>query len=424
MAPPHALHSSGEGGYPPFRGTRLALADAVRRGGGWVAGRLWARGIAPRLCDASAEIVLAGIDIDPTIEAAWVSGVLRSDPGMGWRLSDTTVHAPARGESPDPDMPQRLRFLRRRANVFTAARSYFREQSFLELETPARVVCPGLEPHLSAFPSGDDRWLITSPELHLKRALAGGAGRIVEFARAFRDDERGPWHRPEFTMLEWYRDFAGLEAIEEDCEKLVSACAIAPGVNIADALPACDLTPPFERLTVREALLRYTGLDLASLQQRDLLAAALQRRGTEAPEDDSWDDLFFRVWVSDVEPRLGLARPVFVRDYPASQAALARVRAETWGDVAERFELYINGVELANAFHELNDPDEQRRRHEADRAARRATGAPVYPLDEAFLAALESGMPPAAGIALGFDRLVAVLLGATSLDEVTAFPGA
>lgn len=408
--------------YPPFRGTRRALTDAVRGGGGRVAGRLRTAGGARSLTDGSAAVDLVDAAVEASITAAWVSGELRPVPGGGWRLYEVTVHAPDRGDSPDPGLARRLPALGRRAAIVAAARDYFRAQGFLDVETPARVVCPGLEPHLRAFPAGAGRWLITSPELHLKRVLAAGAERIVEFARAFRDDELGPWHRAEFTLVEWYRAFAELGAIQSDCEGLVASCAAAARVEGASTLAGCDLTPPFERLTVREALRRHTGLDLAELQERDALAAALDARGMRTRADDSWDDLFFRVWIAEVEPLLGLGRPVFVQDYPASQAALARIRREPWGDVAERFELYIRGIEVANAFHELNDPEEQRARHEADRAARRAAGAPVYPLDEAFLGALVAGMPPASGIALGLDRLVALLLGAPDLDAISAFP--
>lgn len=411
--------------YPPFSGKRLSLSDATRHGGGRVAGRLSGPQNARRVTDASADIALDQVTFadasEATVAAAWVSGELRKSAEGTWKLSDAIVHAPARRDSPDPDLRSRLPRLQQRAAIVTAARGYFRDQDFLELETPVRVACPGLEPHLRAFPSGERHWLITSPELHLKRVLAAGAERIVEFARAFRDEERGPWHRAEFTMLEWYRSFAGLDAIQADCEALVTACAEAAGLQTA-TIADCDLTPPFDRVTVRDALIDHTGLDLAILQQRDALNAAITKLGIQTATDDTWDDLFFRVWIDKVEPQLGRRRPVFVQDYPASQAALARIRSEPWGDVAERFELYACGIELANAFLELNDPDEQRARHEADRAERQSMGAPVYPLDERFLAALESGMPPAAGIALGLDRLIALLLGAQDLDEINAFP--
>jgi lysyl-tRNA synthetase class 2 len=181
------------------------------------------------------------------------------------------------------------------------------------------------------------------------------------------------------------------------------------------------LTPPFDRTTVREAVLERTDLDLADLRERDDLAAALRERGHGTGATDGWDDLFFRLWIDEVEPELGRERPVFVHDYPASQAALARVRPDDRWPVAERFELYAAGIELANAFHELNDPDEQRRRHTGDREVRKAAGAQVYPLDESFLAALRSGMPPASGIAFGLDRLVMLLVGVESLDEIYPF---
>lgn len=419
--------------YPAFRGPRVSIADALREGGGSVAGRLLDADEVLRLSDApdvdglvladeTATVVVTEINGQSVSSGDWVSGRLALRKGAGFRLESAAIHAARRLPSPDPYLSAKLAVLRARADVFAAARTFFRERGFLEVDTPARVVCPGLEPHLSAYPAGDGRWLITSPELHLKRLLAAGTERVVEFARAFRDDERGRWHRPEFTLLEWYRAFETLETIEADCEQLLRACARAAGLDERLSLGVCDLTPPFERVTVRDLLRERTGLDWVELQDRDAFARAAGSLGHIVGADDPWDEIFFRVWSSEVEPQLGLARPVFVHDYPASQAALARTRGVGWGAVAERFELYVAGVELANAFHELNDPAEQRRRHEADRADRRAAGRPVYPLDERFLAALESGMPPAVGIALGLDRLAALLVGADGLDAITAFP--
>jgi elongation factor P--(R)-beta-lysine ligase len=396
--------------YPPFGGTRVPIAAAARTGGP-VAGRIHTTSAGSWLVDASGRVQLEAIAPAGATDGDWVSGTLVVE-GEVQRLVASVVHAPHLGPSPDPALPERLALLSRRAEIVHAARRLFHDRGFLDVETPARVPCPGLEPHLRAFPAGDELWLITSPELHLKRVLAAGAERVVEFARAFRDDERGPWHRPEFLLVEWYRAFAGLDAIMADCEELVLACARAAGATIP---------VPFARTTVRGALARSTGLDLAVLQDRTDLARAVTGRGHRVAPDDGWDDLFFRVWIAEVEPGLGRARPEFITDYPASQAALARTRRESWGEVAERFELYIAGIEVANAFHELNDPVEQRRRHEADRAARAKAGAPVYPLDERFLAALLSGMPPASGIAFGLDRLAALLLGADSLDAILPF---
>jgi lysyl-tRNA synthetase class 2 len=384
--------------------------------------------VAGRLRRADGRLVLVDASGAVELESAgsgaapgdWVSGRLAAAGPARYRLEETVVHAPALRAPADPALGSRLPRLQRRAEILDAVRAVFRERGFLEVETPSIVACPGLEPHLRAVPiaGAPPRWLITSPELHLKRLLAAGAERVVELARAFRDDERGPWHRREFTLLEWYRAFEGLDALEADCEALVAA-----GARVASAsLPGCDLTPPFDRTTVRGAVGSRCGLDLAALQERETLAGAVARRGHAVAPDDTWDDLFFRLWLAEVEPHLGRSRPVFVHDWPASQAALARIRHDADGSWAERFELYIAGVELANAFHELNDPVEQRRRHRADQEARRAAGAPVHPLDEEFLAALESGMPPASGIALGLDRLIALLTGARSIDDVVAFP--
>jgi len=300
---------------------------------------------------------------------------------------------------------ERRRVLATRARVLAALRAFFDERGFLHVETPVRVVCPGLEPHLVPFPAGEGRWLITSPELHLKKALV---------ALAAAGDA-------EFTMIEWYRAEEGLEALVRDLEELLPLLAEAAGADPRNA-SGTDLTLPFERLTVREAFARHAGIDLAACREREALAAEVRRLGLPVDPADTWDDLFFRVFLDRVEPRLGRERATILAEYPASQAALARVREDPDFPVALRFELYAGGVELANAFDELTDPAEQRRRHEADRAARRAAGLAVPDLDEEFLAALEAGMPPAAGIALGFDRLLAVLLGLPGARATVAFP--
>ncbi len=407
--------------YPPFRGPRIQLIEAVRSGFGPVAGRVLERDGELRIVDASGEIPLKSTEGETVGNGDWVSGMLNLGSDGAGHLTGTVVLAPATSQTSDGELTRRLPMIRRRAAILSSAREFFRVRGFLEVDTPSRVVCPGLEPHLVAFPAGEDRHLITSPELHLKRMVAAGAEKLVEFAKAFRGGEHGPWHRSEFVLVEWYRAFAGLDALQSDCEALIEACAAAPGIDPAGSLPGCDLGGPFDRTTVREALRQAVGLDIAELQDPDDLRKAVSAVGHPVADDDSWDELFFRVWVSDVEPGLGRRRPVFVQDYPASQAALARTRRESWGEVAERFELYIDGVELANAFDELNDPGEQRRRHEADRKARRRSGSVDYPLDEPFLAALEAGMPPASGIAFGIDRLAALLTGTRHLDEIYPF---
>ncbi|MDQ7007408.1 MAG: EF-P lysine aminoacylase EpmA [Acidobacteriota bacterium] len=311
--------------------------------------------------------------------------------------------------------------LEQRARILRAVRDFFHQRDFLEVETPCRVVCPGLEPHLEAFPAGDGKYLATSPELHLKRLIAAGAGRIFEIAHAFRDDEGGPWHRSEFLMLEWYRSGAGLDTLMDDVEDLVRTVAAAVG-RLDRPARGCDLRRRAERLTVREAFGRWASLDLADLRRRDDLAAAARQRAVAVDPADGWDEIFFKVLIQLVEPHLGRERMTILSAYPASQAALARVRDDPRWPVAERFELYAGGLELANAFDELTDADEQRRRHLADQQARRRLGRDVPPLDEPFLAALASGMPPTAGIALGLERLMALVLGAESIHQVMPFP--
>ncbi len=305
-----------------------------------------------------------------------------------------------------------------RARILEGIRVFFSERGFLEVETPVRVICPGLEPHLVAIPADEGLWLRTSPELHLKKLLAAGFGPLFELARCFRGEESGPWHRTEFTMLEWYRPQAGLEAIAGDVAALLPYLARIAGADVT-SIRGCDFSAPIERLTVRQAFQRDVGIDLAAHRERASLASALRRNGVECRDDDNWDELFFRAMVLRVEPQLGRERITILSEYPASQAALANVRLDPEWPVALRFEVYAGGIELANAFDELIDADEQRRRHEADRAYRREHGRELPNLDEEFLAALESGMPPSAGIALGVDRLIALLLDVDDIRQLT-----
>ncbi|GAB4373222.1 MAG: EF-P lysine aminoacylase EpmA [Acidobacteriota bacterium] len=320
---------------------------------------------------------------------------------------------------PSDPTRRRLAVLRRRAHLVRAIREFFESLGYLEVHTPARVVCPGLEPHLVALPAGPDRWLRTSPELHMKRLLAAGADRIWQLAPCWRGDESGPWHLTEFTLLEWYRAGASLEQIADEAVALIRHVAAAAGTA---RFGMCALDREPERLTVRQAVLRQTGLDLAALRDRDALADGLARVGVRSAPGEDWDTLFFRLFVERIEPALGRERITLLSEYPASQAALARIRHDPDWPVALRTEIYAGGVELANAFDELTDAAEQRARHEADRQARARAGREVPPLDERFLAALEAGMPPAAGIALGVDRLVALALGLPDVREAVPFP--
>ncbi len=305
--------------------------------------------------------------------------------------------------------------LQTRGRILREVRAWFEEQGFLEVETPARVRSPGQEVHLDAIPAGEGHWLVTSPEYHLKRLVAAGHPKVVQIGKCWRAGEAGPHHATEFTMLEWYRADAPLEALATDCEALVGRAFRAAGREPA----SYGLGPPFARTTVHELFARHAGIHLAGDESAAALAAAAQAAGVAIGAATAWDDIFYQVFLDRIEPALGAAGPTFVFDWPAPLAALARRRADDprW---AERFELYAAGLELANAFGELTDPLEQRQRFEAESRLRAARGKQVYPIDEALLAALPQ-MPPTAGIALGLDRLVMLAVGARDISEVMAF---
>ena len=293
----------------------------------------------------------------------------------------------------------RLEMLRWRGELLTAIRDFFRQHGFLEVETPVRLPAPALERYIDAIPAGD-WYLRTSPELHMKRLLGDGVSPIYQMGPCFRAGEQGTRHRPEFTMLEWYRSGVDYLDILADTEALVRHVARVLRTHGVPGLAAgMDVEVPWERLTVSEAYQRYAGWDPVA-----------------AFDADRFDlDM-----VNRVEPALPRDRGVVLIDYPAEVAALAR-RCPADPRVAERWELYLGGLEIANAFSELTDPDEQRRRFETCALERAADGAEVYPLDRAFLAALEKGLPPCGGIALGVDRLLMVLTGTTDIGKVMAF---
>jgi elongation factor P--(R)-beta-lysine ligase len=299
-----------------------------------------------------------------------------------------------------------MKRLRERARVLAQVRRFFDARGFLEVQTPVMVPSPGLDLHLDAFEvtagdRGSPRWLTTSPEYQMKRLLADGWERIYQVAPCFRRGEIGSRHNPEFTMLEWYRARAGIDDVMRDTEQLVAAVT-GGSVRLGDRL--VEVRPPIERLAVCEAFARFAGWR----EDETLEAAATD------------EDRYYRALVERVEPALErLERAVFLVDYPASQASLARKKP---GDArrAERFELYVAGVELCNGFGELVDPVEQRARLERDQTTRRARGLPAYPIDERFLGAL-GRVPPSGGNALGLDRLAALVCGTTDIGELMAF---
>jgi len=325
---------------------------------------------------------------------------------------------------------ERMTNLHARARALASLRSFFASRDFIEVETPLLVPSPGLEIHLDAVPAGDG-FLITSPEYQMKRLLAAGFERIYQVCKCFRGNERGPHHAGEFTMVEWYRAYAELDAIIADTEQLVAHVVRAVSGGVIVARPAArtvtigdgniDVTPPWPRMTVRDAMRRFARVEVHGDEPAHELRATVRAAGIEVGDDAAWDDAFFAAFLARVEPSIAKRdRPLILHDWPTPLAALARRRTDD-PHTALRFEAYVGGLELANAFGELTDPVEQRARFEDDLRIRGERGRATYPIDNKLLAALEEGLPPSAGIALGFDRLVMLATGAGEIRDVLAF---
>ena len=323
----------------------------------------------------------------------------------------------AGGRSPDwrprGDRPR----WERRARLIARVRGFFADRGVLEVETPVLGACGAMDPAIASFsatgPDGRMRWLQTSPEYAMKRMLAAGSGPIYQIARAFRADESGPRHNPEFSLLEWYRP-------EYDHHRLMD--------EVGDLVVAMLGCAPARRVAYDRACRELAAVDIDTatdemLRDRAKEAGASARTVAELDRDGCLDLLLSHV----IEPglsRLAGSRAVFLYDYPASQAALARVSGKEDGERAERFELFVDGLELANGYHELIDADEQRRRFEAERARRRAGGLPRMEIDERLIAAMSCGMPPCSGVAVGLDRLVMLALGLSRIEDAIPFPEA
>jgi elongation factor P--(R)-beta-lysine ligase len=324
-----------------------------------------------------------------------------------------------------------------RGRIAAALRAWFAKSDFVEVETGALQVSPGNELYLHAFATtlvaldgaATPLYLRTSPEFACKKLLAAGEHRIVEFAKVFRNRERGALHHPEFTLVEWYRAGEPYRTLMDDCAAILNEAAEAAGMRqlsfrgrVADAFAAP------ERLTVAEAFSRFTGVDLLATlpdgePDRAGFAQVARAAGIRIADDDRWADIFSRILVERIEPNLGIGRATILDEYPAVLSALARPAQGPKHDrrVAERFELYACGVELANGFGELTDAAEQRRRLEGEMVEKERIYGTRYPIDEDFLAALAQ-MPPASGIALGLDRLVMLATGASRIDQVLWTP--
>ncbi|MCB9989050.1 MAG: EF-P lysine aminoacylase GenX [Rhodospirillales bacterium] len=316
-----------------------------------------------------------------------------------------------------------------RAKLVKAVRSFFDEQGFYEVETPILQVMPGAEPHLHAFktellnPHRDrrqTRYLHTSPEFAMKKLLVAGWPKIYQICHTFRNAEGSPQHNPEFTMIEWYRAHADYRAIMDDCVGLLRAVAMA--CNITQYRYKNMTADPFanwEILSVCEAFDKYAGFDLEPLLDNEsALRTQIKNLDIHTAPDDTWDDLFMRVMGDIIEPHLGQGTPTIIYDYPVSLAALSRP-VPSDPRFAERFELYVCGMELGNAFGELTDPQIQRKRFEEDMALKEKLYGERWPLDEDFLASLEHGMPESGGIALGIDRLVMLATGVENIKDIS-----
>ncbi|MCX6733789.1 MAG: EF-P lysine aminoacylase EpmA [Candidatus Peregrinibacteria bacterium] len=329
------------------------------------------------------------------------------------------------------DDPRLRETLEKRTLIIRAIREFFWSMDFRETDTPILVNLPGMEPYLDVFKTrfepmkggGEERdmYLITSPEYAMKKLLVAGFSKIFQITRSFRNKETGgALHNPEFTMLEWYRANSDYREIMSDTEALIRYLCeklfqkndfIFQGKTI-------DVARDFERLRVIEAFEKYAGISREVFEDTERLIEAAQKKGYKA---ENYDDAFFLIFLNEIESKLGMGRPTILYEYPVSMAALSKVCPAN-PKYAERFEIYISGIELCNAFSELTDAKEQGRRLEEERAQRATMGKPLYDVDRGFLDALAMGMPESGGIALGVDRLIMLLLDQNSIENVIFFP--
>lgn len=328
-----------------------------------------------------------------------------------------------------------------RSAILTALRTWFGQNGFVEVDTPALQVSPGVEAHLRAFATTLEEpfglgarpmFLHTSPEYAMKKLLAAGVPRLFQIGHVWRNEARSPIHHPEFTMIEWYAADEDQDALLAQCADLVRAALAAVPNDLSRGCltfgaQSADPAGPFERVTMAEAYLRYAGIDLLATLRVDgspdhgALRAACRTKGITAADGDTWEDMFFRIFVDRIEMHLGIGRPTLLVDWPAPLAALARLDPED-PRIAQRCELYVAGLELGNGFVELTDAAEQRRRFETDLATKEALGVPGYPIDDDLLAAMEHGLPASVGMAVGFDRLVMLATGAETIEDVLWLP--
>jgi len=329
----------------------------------------------------------------------------------------------------EPGIFERKRpFLEKRMRLIKAIRAHFDDQGFWEVETPILQVSPVMDTHILALKTdlkGVDKqydktlYLHTSPEFAMKKLMVAGIPDLYQICHVFRNADHSRLHSREFTMIEWYRAGAGYRKIMQDCTDLLRGCAEAVETKVyTHRDKSCDPFKDWQIISVAEAFAHYAGIDLAKwLEDNDGFRAAIGAKGMHTAKDDRWDDLFFRVMGEKIEPHLGMTVPCILYDYPVSMASLSRPKPED-PRFAERFELYVCGIEVANAFGELTDPIIQRDRFREELAFKEQIYGERYPVDEDFIAALEYGLPESSGIALGIDRLAMLAAGVDELEDV------
>ena len=436
------LHSQGIQTYPARTGRTHTVRQAREAGAAGnatvIAGRLVR--LDPRGGSGALEDWTGTVDLvldDPTLSGVLpqlAAGDLVECAGTWendtYAVSGLKLLAPSLRGVPEPAAAGAVRI---RSRIMSGTRSYFESRGFIAVDTPTFMTVPDLTPALSSFrteyvdgESGTRTlYLQTSPEHYMKRLLAAGCERIYQICRFYRNGERFDTHHPEFTGLEWYEAYADYETVMTTTEDYVTS--LAETLNHACELTyrgtTIDVRTPWPRYRVRDCFLDRSGIDLDACDDLEAFSSAAKGRGYEVREDDDWDDLFHRVFLTAVEPALPTGRPVFLTEYPARLPSLAR-RVPGNPRYVERFELYMGGLELANAFTELNDPVEQRARFEADLEVKRSKKGPDRydgGVDETLLAALEYGMPPSGGIAFGLDRLAMLFADVDTIDPVIMF---
>lgn len=334
------------------------------------------------------------------------------------------------------DLALKEKFLMRQ-KLLRGLREFFWDQGFVETETPELVRLPGMEPYLDVFetafqpvaheglaPQKEQMFLITSPEYAMKKLLVGGYENIFQVTKSFRNKEHlSSLHNPEFTIVEWYRAYSDYRRIMEDTENLVYELAMkANGKGVVFYKDfVVDVKPPWVRMTVLEAFEKFAGIDKKTFEDEAAFKMAAQKKGYAVTEETSFDDAFFLIFMNEIEPKLGTEKPVLLHEYPVSMAALSK-KCDHDPKYAERFETYIAGLELSNGFTELNDPVEQQARLEYEHEERLKMGKQDYPVDQSFIRALQLGMPPSGGIALGVDRLMMLLTNTPDINQMILFP--